>query len=139
MLLQPSFPVGAGAVVDNMYVTGTAVSGPAYNTFLNKWQARHGEVPQADFHAFAYDATNLLLNAIEAVAQVGSNGALVIGRDALRQAVAETADFPGLTGSMTCDSFGDCASKEVIGVYQFTTTEVLGRRWPPLLVTNEGQ
>jgi branched-chain amino acid transport system substrate-binding protein len=60
------------------------------------------------YYAHSYDAANLLLNAIEAVAVPDQDGTLHIGRQALRDALYGTTGFDGLTGSLTCDEFGDC-------------------------------
>ena len=50
-----------------------------YETFLAEYQERYGTEPTAAFHAHAYDATNILLAAVEQVAQVGDDGTLLIG------------------------------------------------------------
>ena len=63
--------------------------------------------------AHAFDATNILLDAVESVAQQGEDGTLLIGRQALRDAVAATADYAGLTGTLTCSEFGDCADAKI--------------------------
>jgi branched-chain amino acid transport system substrate-binding protein len=44
------------------------------------------------------------------VVQVDEDGTLLIGRQALRDAVQNTTGFEGLTGSLSCDQFGDCGS-----------------------------
>ena len=92
-LLLPDFPLAAGTAVEGMYVTGTAVTGTDYDVFLAQWDVTFGQVPPGEFHAHAYDATNILLNAIEASAQQGSSGTTLIGRQALRQAIRATANF----------------------------------------------
>jgi branched-chain amino acid transport system substrate-binding protein len=53
------------------------------------------------------------LDAVEAVAQQGEDGTLIIGRQALRDAVGATSDYEGLTGTLTCDEFGDCADPKI--------------------------
>ncbi len=133
-LLSPDFPQSAGEAVQGMYLTGTAVSGADYDIFLAKWDVKFGGAPPASYHAHAYDAANILLNAIETVAQKGSDGALLIGRQALRQAIINTADFDGLTGVLTCDEAGDCASGTALGIYQITKAEITGSYWPPPLL-----
>jgi branched-chain amino acid transport system substrate-binding protein len=50
----------------------------------------------------------LFLNTIEAAAVQDKDGTLHIGRQALRDALYATAAYPGLTGSLTCDQYGDC-------------------------------
>ena len=44
---------------------------------------------------------------------------LIIGRQALRDAIGATKDFQGLTGNITCDPNGDCADPK-IAVYEVT-------------------
>ncbi|NDJ74734.1 MAG: branched-chain amino acid ABC transporter substrate-binding protein [Chloroflexi bacterium] len=71
---------------------------------------------QGPFHAQSYDATFVLMNAIEAVAEVDDDGNLVIDREALIEAVRTTTEYSGLTGSLTCDEFGNCGTS-IFGVY----------------------
>lgn len=133
-LLLPDFALSGGKAVEGMYVTGTAVTGPDYDAFLAQWDVAYGQMPPGQFHAHAYDAANMLLDAIEASAQQGSDGTILIGRQALRQAVKNTTDFAGLTGTLSCDAAGDCATGEVVGVYQITAVEISGEQWPPPVV-----
>lgn len=133
-LKLPDFAQSGGVGVNGMYLTGTAVSGDDYDIFLAKWDVKFGGLPPADFHAHAYDAVNILLEAVETSALIGSDGSLMIGRSALRQAIANTTDFAGLTGLISCDDSGDCASGEAVGVYQLTDAEIAGSHWPPPLV-----
>jgi branched-chain amino acid transport system substrate-binding protein len=133
-LLLPDFASSAGMAAAGMYVTGTAVTGIDYDIFLAQWDVTYGTTPTGRFHAHAYDAANILLDAIEASAQQGSDGTTLIGRQALRQAVKTTADFPGLTGKLRCDAAGDCATGEALGVYQITAVEINGEQWPPPIV-----
>jgi branched-chain amino acid transport system substrate-binding protein len=72
--------------------------------------ATYQEPPHPIYHATTYDAANLLFTAIEAVAvpDARADGRLHIGRQALRDALYTTAGYPGLTGSLICDKYGDC-------------------------------
>lgn len=133
-LLLPDFAMSAGMAAEGMYVVGTAVTGIDYDIFLAQWDVAYGTTPTGRFHAHAYDATNILLDAIEASAQQGSDGTTLIGRQALRQAVANTTNFSGLTGTLHCDAAGDCATGEALGVYQITAVEINGEQWPPPLI-----
>lgn len=131
------FPESAGAASVGMYLSGPHVAGDAYDAFLKKWDEEIGGTPPSGFHAHAYDATNILLNAIEAVAVEADDGSLTVGRQALRDAVAETADYEGLTGTLTCQKDspydGDCATGGGLAIYQITQAEVDGN-WPPPVV-----
>ena len=61
-------------------------------------------------------------SAVETVAIERDDGALVIGRGALREALAAVEDYPGLTGSLTCQDesphAGDCATGEALAIFQ---------------------
>ncbi len=130
-LFSPDFLKAAGDAAKNMYESSPDFSafGPAYQDFLTKHQKKYGEKPASVFHAHAYDATNLLLAAIEKVAVQDPDGTLHIGRQALRDAVQATQGFKGLTGTLTCNETvagkknpGDCGDPH-IAVYQIVSTD----------------
>ncbi len=129
-LFAVSFPGAAGQAAVGMYLSGPYVAGAAYDEFIAKWKTKFGGPPPSGFHAHAYDATNILFAAIEKVAVQDADGTLHIGRQALRDAVYATKDFNGLTGKLTCDVYGDCATGEALGVFKLTEAEV-GGAWPP--------
>jgi branched-chain amino acid transport system substrate-binding protein len=139
-LLVDSFPENAGPNVVDMYLSGPYVSGSSYDEFLGKWDAKFGGVPPSGFHAFAYDGTNILLDAIESVAVVDDDGTVHIGRQALRDAITAT-DTTGLSGRVNCgdktfgdlQAHGDCATGEALGIFQITQAELDGN-WPPPVV-----
>jgi branched-chain amino acid transport system substrate-binding protein len=144
-LLSDSFPENAGPNVVGMYLSGPYVSGAAYDDFLAKWETKFGGVPPSGFHAFAYDGTNILLDAIEQVAIVDDDGTVHVGRQALRDAIAGVTDYTGLTGRLDCSdddysafgienaSHGDCATGEALGIFEITQAELDGN-WPPPVV-----
>jgi branched-chain amino acid transport system substrate-binding protein len=82
--------------------------GPDHDVFVFRYRAKYGEEPTTSYYAHWYDAANMLFNAIEAVAVQEEDGRLHIGRQALRDALYATAGYQGLTGSLTCDEYGDC-------------------------------
>lgn len=135
-----SFPENTGDAAIGIYVSGPLVSGDAYEKLLAQWVEEYGSDPPSGYHAHAYDATNLLLNALEAVAEINDDGSLTIGRQAMRDAVAATEDYPGLTGRLTCreDSpfAGDCSPGTALAVFQITEAEVYDDHWPPPLAWN---
>ncbi len=103
-----------------MFFSGPALSDVAgYNAFLPKYEEKAGTGPIQAFHAHAYDAANLLFAGLQAdgVAEVADDGTVTISRQALRDALYETEGFQGLTGSLSCNEFGDCA-QPAISVYQ---------------------
>ena len=85
---------------------------------LAAFEAAFGGPPTSSYWAHGYDATTLLLSAIEQVAVVDGD-TLSIDRAALRDALAGTADFQGILGTLTCDDFGDCGiGRSVVRVHQ---------------------
>ena len=57
----------------------------------------------------AYDAADLLFHAIEKAAVQDPDGTLHIGRAKIRDILYATKTFKGVTGTLSCDQFGDCA------------------------------
>jgi branched-chain amino acid transport system substrate-binding protein len=92
--------------------------GAGYDALVEKYKTKYNvEGTLAPFHAHSYDAANIIFAAIEKVAVVDADGTVHIGRQALRDAIAATKDFPGLTGNLTCNENGDCADPK-IAVYE---------------------
>jgi len=58
----------------------------------------------------AYDSAAALIVAIESVAIVGKDGNLYVPRTAAVEAVRNLSGYQGLTGTITCDAIGECAS-----------------------------
>lgn len=112
---------------EGMYFSGPArPEGGAYEEFLAKYEETYGERPIQAFHAHTYDAANMLFDAIEQVAVEEDDGTITIGRQALRDALYATSDFEGLTGTLTCDEFGDCAEAKINIVQNTEETETIG-------------
>lgn len=107
---------------------GMYFSGPDLNfgtfyedDFLPKYRLLSGtEESLAPYHAHGYDAANILMDAIEQVSLVDADGTLWIPRSAIRDYVHNLKDYAGLTGTLTCDTNGDCGSIYV-SVSQLTT------------------
>ena len=135
-----NFPENTGEAAVGIYVSGPLVSGEAYDALLAQWVEEYGGDPPSGYHAHAYDATNLLLNALETVAVIGEDGSLSFGRQAIRDAIAATEDYPGLTGRLTCreDSpfAGDCSPGTALAVFEITEAEVYDDHWPPPVAWN---
>jgi branched-chain amino acid transport system substrate-binding protein len=110
-LIDQSFIAAMGDAAKGMYFVGPTPPEPskAVAAFETRYRDRYGEAPPTSYSLNAYDAAGILLDAIKAVARCGKDGNCVIGRGALRDALAATKDYPGVTGSLTCDRFGDCA------------------------------
>ncbi|VAW33073.1 High-affnity carbon uptake protein Hat/HatR [hydrothermal vent metagenome] len=115
-VLSPDFIDASGDAAEGMYVSGSNwdFGNDIYTTFLKTYQTEYGTEPTAPFHAHAFDATNMLLDAIEAVAQVGNDGSMLIGRQALIDQIASTSGMVGITGTLSCDGNGDCADIQIV-------------------------
>lgn len=118
-IFSPDFYKAAGEAAVGMFHSSPDFSAfpAAYKNFLKRHQEKYGKKPEAPFHAFAYDATMLILKAIDKVAVAGSDGSLTIDRWVLRDALYATKGFKGMTGTLSCDAYGDCADPR-IAVYQ---------------------
>lgn len=104
--------------------------------FLASYEERQGEPPSAAFWAHAYDATTMLLDAINEVAEE-QDGSLVIDRAALREAITATS-FSGMIGDLSCDEFGDCGSQE-IQIVEHPDTSVTDATQLPVVFTFAGE
>ena len=132
-LLTTGVALGSSTANADLFVTGPLLDSDAYRTFLDKWAIRYDTELTTSAPAYAYDATQLLLSAIEDVAVVGETGTLVIGRAALRARLAATDGVAGLTGTLRCDPGGDCAASGY-GVYEMDTAVRSNAVWPPPLI-----
>jgi len=110
-MISPDFIAAAGEAAEGMYISGPdlAFENPLGQAFLQKHREKYGEEPLSAFHAHAYDGTNMLFAAIEKVAVQDDDGTLHIGRQALRDALYATSNFEGITGTLNCNEYGDCA------------------------------
>lgn len=102
-------------------------SGEFYsNEFIPAYKEQFGSDPTAVFHAHAFDATNVLFDAIEQVAIQNDDGSLSIPRTALKDAVLATSGYEGMTGTITCTPLGDCATDVTIGIFEAPAWPVEG-------------
>ena len=101
---------------DGMVVTtpdfGFLAEEPYVSTLHDPYVAAFGDEPSAPYHAYAFDAANRLMDVIASF-QKGNSPKLTIPRTALRDEFAATSNYPGVTGSITCDLNGDCNPQEV--------------------------
>jgi branched-chain amino acid transport system substrate-binding protein len=130
-MFSPDFYKAAGNAAVGMYHSSPDFSAFAggYQSFLDKHMKKYGEKPIAPFHAHAYDATMMVLNAISKVSVKGTDGNLYIGRKALRDTLYATKGMKGLTGTINCDQYGDCADPK-IAIYQTTADNVKNLAMP---------
>jgi len=118
-IFSPDFLEGSGDAVLGFYWSSPDFSafGAGYTDFLATYESTYGTKVLAPFHAHSYDATMLILSAIEKVAVQDEDGTLHIGRQALVDALFATSNHQGLTGNLTCTATGDCADPK-IAVYE---------------------
>jgi branched-chain amino acid transport system substrate-binding protein len=104
-----------GEAGEGMYFSGpdTSYSGALYDKFLAKYIESYGSEPISVFHAHAFDAANMIFACVEDIADVEEDGTIHVGRQALRTCLMATSGFEGITGSLTCDQYGDCADPQI--------------------------
>ena len=93
-----------GAVFSTFFTTEVPIT-PESEIFLKEYRAAYGKEP-ASVTALGYDAYLVILDAIK---RAGS-----LDRVAIRDAIAETADFPGAAGMISLDATGDAVKSAVI-------------------------
>ncbi|MGE5227494.1 MAG: branched-chain amino acid ABC transporter substrate-binding protein [Planctomycetaceae bacterium] len=118
-----SFTQIAGDAANGSFLSGpdlTAFSGGDFyqNEFLPAYKKLVGSSPISVFHAHAFDAMNILMNAIKSAAVQNPDGSLTISRVAVRDAVQNTQNYQGVIGTLSCTPLGDCATSVTIGVYE---------------------
>jgi ABC-type branched-chain amino acid transport systems, periplasmic component len=94
--------------------------------FLPAYDKQFGTAPIGPYHAYAFDATDVLLDAIQGVATRYDDGTITIGRTALRDAVFATKDYVGLTGTLSCTPTGECSTDPALAVYQLPAVPLEG-------------
>ncbi|MDJ0986489.1 MAG: branched-chain amino acid ABC transporter substrate-binding protein [Desulfobacterales bacterium] len=129
-MFSPDFYKAAGMSAVGMYHSSPdfAAFAGGYQTFLKTHMKKYGEKPIAPFHGHAYDATMMILKAIDKAA-VKKGGNLVINRKAVRDALLATSNMQGLTGMINCDQYGDCADPK-IAIYQTAKENVKELKMP---------
>lgn len=109
-LIESSFIDDVGRAAVGMYFVGPSrPRGPAVDHLIRDYFAEYGEKPAASYFLSAYDAANLLMDAVEKTAVREPDGTLHIGRQALRDALYVAREVEGATGTLACNEFGDCA------------------------------
>ncbi len=97
-------------------------TGKNNDELVASYEDRYNESPTSAYLAHAYDATTILLRAIEETA-VAEGDILYIDRAKLRENLSGTSSFGGIIGSITCDEFGDCGTGRIV-VYHHTDSSV---------------
>ncbi|MBW1804478.1 MAG: branched-chain amino acid ABC transporter substrate-binding protein [Deltaproteobacteria bacterium] len=108
---EKDFIQAGGKATNGCYVTYAKEPDP---TWVKRFEAKYG--PRQTFSPQAYDAATILMRAVEKVAKKQPDGRLVIGKKALRDAVAATG-YDGITGRIAFDAHGD-RTGSVVKVYK---------------------
>lgn len=111
-------------------------TGKSANDVIAEYQAAFGHPPTTAYWAHAYDATTLLLAAIQHAGirddgnvftrafGIDEEGTVHVSRADLRAAVRDVSrDFHGIIGSLACDEFGDCGHGAQ-NIYHHTDSDV---------------
>lgn len=110
-LIEQSFIDAVGQTAKGIYFVGPTPPKPSPE--LERLQANYRKhfkaAPSTYYYVSAYDAAELLFTALESTAVNLPGGRLRFGRQALRDALYATREKQGLTGTLACDEFGDCA------------------------------
>ena len=107
----------------NFEGNSNAATGQTGDGFLAAYEAEFGEAPSAAFWAHAYDATTLLLSAIEAASHKDGD-TLVVDRAGVREFMSGVSSWPGIIGSISCDDFGDCGSQRIAVVQHNDSSDI---------------
>ena len=113
---------GEAAVGTFLSAPDVAVVGPAYFEFLVIYEEIHGEPPRAPFHAPAHDAAMMIFAAIERTAVQLDDGTLLVGRQALLEALFATRKVEGATGNLSCTPNGDCGNPST-AIYEIVSPD----------------
>ena len=123
-VLSAAFLEAAGDAAAGYRLTGIdndpKLMGSKYPAFVERYTKKYGEAPIGGFHANGYDCGLAIVLAIEKVAKTEADGTTYIGRKALRDALMATAGLEGMTGTLTCDKFGDCGTSN-FAVFEYTS------------------
>jgi len=104
--------------------------------FLPAYQKQFGQKPISVFNAHAWDAFNILAEAIKR-AGTDDGGKLTIPRTKLKDEIYKTSNFKGLSGTLTCTPLGDCATAVSIAVYKVPDWPIEGGTANPKPVFTE--
>ncbi|MDE0268687.1 MAG: ABC transporter substrate-binding protein [Acidimicrobiaceae bacterium] len=99
-------------------------TGKTPEAFLVNYERFYDESPSAGFWGHSYDATTILLDAIEAASTVDGDQRLVIDRAGVRQYFDELRNYSGITGSLSCDTFGDCGAQKIAIIHHTDSNDV---------------
>ena len=102
-------------------------TGRSATRILADYEDSYGVPPNSAFWGHAYDATTLLLEAIEASSEEVYGG-LLINRAGLRQYLDTVAGYSGVIGDIACDAFGDCGVATIAVIEHLDATDIPASR-----------
>ncbi len=133
--LVNTYAPNTGEAALGVYVSGPHITGEDYEGLLKAWEEEFGGAPPSSFHAHAYDAINIMMQAVEEVAEDVDDGTLFIGRQAMRDAINAVENYDGVTGNLTCldesPYAGDCGNPESLAIFEITEAVLHDGLWPP--------
>jgi branched-chain amino acid transport system substrate-binding protein len=99
--------IGGDAMNNGFFSNHYSVDNPApeIRAFVDKFKAKHGDKPDA-LAALGYDAARVLIDAIKRAGSAEPK--------AIRDALAQTKDFPGITGTITLNENRDAVKSAVV-------------------------
>jgi len=111
-LIEQGFIDAVGRNAVGMHFVGPTppAKSPALDKLIAQYKTRFKADPTTYYYASAFDAAELLFAAIEKAAVPLPGGGVRIGRKALRNTLYATRDHPGMTGTLSCNEYGDCAA-----------------------------
>ncbi len=110
-LIEQSFIDAAGNDAVGLYFVGPRPpDGSKVERLTQLYIQKFGTMPAAGYYITAYDAVDMLLYAIRAIAVTSPDGGLHIGRQALRDMLHSITHYDAVSGLLTCDRFGDCGT-----------------------------
>ncbi len=130
---DPSWIQSVGKQADNVFFTTHALNdpsnpNPAYQKFFNAYKTKYGHEPENAFAALGYDSVYLMVDAIK---RAGSDDPA-----AIRKALGETKNFPGITGQISLDAATRIPQKGVTVISIKDAKYTLGGELVPQKVPN---
>ena len=121
-------PAGAEGAFLSTLDRSTIESGEFYRLqFVPAYESQFGTATTPIVSAYAFDAANILFDAMQVSAKRKDDGSLAFARSALRDAIFATDSYEGLTGPLTCTPLGDCAAAVRVAVYPASEVPAVGQ------------
>lgn len=104
----------AGDSANGVLASGAVpAASDSVDEFEAMYEEKYGFAPTGPYHTQAYDAFNMILDAVEAVGEVDDSGTLTVDRAKLAEYVRSIQDFQGLSGVLNCDGTGECSAADI--------------------------